>query len=163
MICWDLRENRKRWWKVRRTNQPAAPMSTSAFPVLSWAAEYPKPWHDIGKLPETLKAAEPFEKSVAVLELRQPMNQYRLTSRQNRVASMQNTTSRKALNYILKLKAHKAKKQHASADPSPCRGLARDRWGVYSVPQPAQHCIASDAIRHAMSGFGPGAVGRLSQ
>src|ERR1700730_2001373 len=30
MICGDLRENRKRWWKVRRTNQPAAPMSTSA-------------------------------------------------------------------------------------------------------------------------------------
>jgi len=35
MICGDLRENRKRWWKVRRTNQPAAPMSTSAFPVPS--------------------------------------------------------------------------------------------------------------------------------
>ena len=54
MICGDLRENRKRWWKVRRTNQPAAPMSTSAFPVLSWAADHPKRWHDIGKLPETL-------------------------------------------------------------------------------------------------------------
>jgi hypothetical protein len=25
MICGDLRENRKRGWKVRRTNQPAAP------------------------------------------------------------------------------------------------------------------------------------------
>ena len=41
--------------------QPAAPMSTSAFPVLSWAAEHPKRWHDIGKLPETLKAAELFD------------------------------------------------------------------------------------------------------
>jgi len=38
-------------------------MSTSAFPVLSWAAEHPKRWHDFGKLPETLKAAELFEKA----------------------------------------------------------------------------------------------------
>lgn len=53
MICEDLRENRKRWWKVRSTNQPAAQMSTSAFPVLSWAAEHPKRRHDFGKLPET--------------------------------------------------------------------------------------------------------------
>src|SRR6202140_3685026 len=27
MICGDLRENRKRWWKVRRTNQPASQRS----------------------------------------------------------------------------------------------------------------------------------------
>jgi hypothetical protein len=77
MICGDLRENRKRGWKVRRANQPAAPMSTSAFPVLSWAADHPKRWHDIGKLPETLKAAELLEKR-GVIEIRQPMNQYRL-------------------------------------------------------------------------------------
>ena len=77
MICGDLRENRKRWWKVRRTNQPAAPMSTSAFPVLSWAADHSKRWHDIGKLPEALKAAALLEKR-GVIEIRQPMNQYRL-------------------------------------------------------------------------------------
>src|ERR1700676_27469 len=59
MICGDLRENRKRWWKVRITNQPTAPMSTSAFPVLSWAADHSKRWHDIGKLPETLKVRTP--------------------------------------------------------------------------------------------------------
>lgn len=52
-------------------------MSTSAFPVLSWAADHPKRWHDIGKLPETLKAAELLEKR-GVIEIRQPMNQYRL-------------------------------------------------------------------------------------
>jgi hypothetical protein len=50
MICGDLRESRKRWWKVRRTNQPAAPMSTSAFPVLSWATDDPKRWHDISAM-----------------------------------------------------------------------------------------------------------------
>jgi hypothetical protein len=33
-------------------------MSTSAFPVLSWAAEHPKRWYDIGKMPESQKAAE---------------------------------------------------------------------------------------------------------
>jgi hypothetical protein len=63
-------------------------MATSAFPVLSWAAEHPKRWHDIGKLPETLKAAELFEKSVAVIELRQPMNQYRLTVK-NQIAAFE--------------------------------------------------------------------------
>ena len=77
MICGDLRENRKRWWKVRRTNQPATPMSTSAFPVLSWAAEHPKRCHDIGKMPESRKAAELLVKR-GVIEIRDPMNQYRL-------------------------------------------------------------------------------------
>jgi hypothetical protein len=44
--------------------------------LLEWA-DHPKRWHDTGKLPETLKAAELFEKR-AVIEIRQPMNQYRL-------------------------------------------------------------------------------------
>jgi hypothetical protein len=45
--------------------------------LLEWAADHPKRWHDIGTLPETLKAAELLEKR-GVIEIRQPMNQYRL-------------------------------------------------------------------------------------
>jgi len=33
MICGDLRENRKRWWKVRRTNQPASQRSEARVAV----------------------------------------------------------------------------------------------------------------------------------
>lgn len=45
--------------------------------LLEWAADRPKAWHDIGKLPETVKAAELLKKR-GVIEIRQPMNQCRL-------------------------------------------------------------------------------------
>jgi hypothetical protein len=45
--------------------------------LLEWAAEHPTRWHDIGKLPETQKAAERLAKR-GVIEIRDPMNQYRL-------------------------------------------------------------------------------------
>lgn len=45
--------------------------------LLEWAADHPKRWHDIGTLAETLKAAELLAKR-DVIEIRQPMNQYRL-------------------------------------------------------------------------------------
>jgi len=45
--------------------------------MLEWAAERPKGWHDIGKLPEFKTAAELLAKR-GVIEVRQPMNQYRL-------------------------------------------------------------------------------------
>jgi hypothetical protein len=46
--------------------------------ILEWAAKHPKRWHDIGKLPESRKAAELLAKR-GVIEIRDPMNQYRLT------------------------------------------------------------------------------------
>jgi hypothetical protein len=45
--------------------------------IIEWASDHPKHWHDLGKLPETLRAAELLEKR-GVIEIRQPMNQYRL-------------------------------------------------------------------------------------
>ena len=42
--------------------------------VPEWAAEHPKRWHDIGKLPVSRKAAELLAKR-RVIEIRQPMNQ----------------------------------------------------------------------------------------
>jgi hypothetical protein len=59
-----------------KSGEPTSLRSTSAFPVLSWAAEHPKRWHNIGKMPESRKAAELLAKP-----------------------------SQKALKYILKLKA----------------------------------------------------------
>jgi hypothetical protein len=44
--------------------------------LLEWAADHPKRWNDIGTLPESQKAAELLAKRV--IEIRQPMNQYRL-------------------------------------------------------------------------------------
>jgi hypothetical protein len=46
--------------------------------LVEWAAEHPKRWHDIDDLPEPRKAAELLAKR-GVIEIRQPMNQYRLT------------------------------------------------------------------------------------
>jgi hypothetical protein len=46
--------------------------------LLEWAADHPKRWHDIGKLPESQKAAELLAKR-GVIEIRQPQNQYKLT------------------------------------------------------------------------------------
>ena len=45
--------------------------------LLEWAADQPKRWHDIGKLPESPKAAALLAKC-GVIEILQPMNQYRL-------------------------------------------------------------------------------------
>jgi hypothetical protein len=45
--------------------------------LLEWAADWPNAWHDIGKLSETVKAAELLKKR-GVIEIRQSMNQYRL-------------------------------------------------------------------------------------
>jgi hypothetical protein len=46
-------------------------------PYWSGQPTHPQRWHDIGKLPETQKAAELLAKR-GVIEIRQPMNQYRL-------------------------------------------------------------------------------------
>jgi hypothetical protein len=46
--------------------------------LLEYAADRPHRWHDIGKLPDSIRAAELLEKR-GVIEIRQPMNQYRLT------------------------------------------------------------------------------------
>jgi hypothetical protein len=45
--------------------------------ILEWASDHPKHWHDLGPLESTRRAAEALEKRGAI-EIRQPMNQYRL-------------------------------------------------------------------------------------
>jgi hypothetical protein len=62
---------------VRRLSKSEKLLNEQMLALLEWAADHPKRWHDIGTLPETLKAAEPLEKR-GVIEIRQPMNQYRL-------------------------------------------------------------------------------------
>jgi hypothetical protein len=45
--------------------------------ILEWASDHPTRWHDIGKLPASKQAAELLAKR-GVIEIRQPMNQYKL-------------------------------------------------------------------------------------
>jgi hypothetical protein len=62
---------------MKRLTKKEILVNEQMLAMLEWAAEYPKRWHDIGTLPETLKVAELLEKR-GVIEIRQPMNQYRL-------------------------------------------------------------------------------------
>jgi hypothetical protein len=62
---------------TKRLTKPERLLNEQMLPILEWAAEHPKRWHDIGKMPESQKAAELLEKR-GVIEIRQPMNQYRL-------------------------------------------------------------------------------------
>ena len=45
--------------------------------LLEWASDHPKHWHDIGPEESSKRAAELLEKRW-VIEVRQPMNQFRL-------------------------------------------------------------------------------------
>ncbi len=45
--------------------------------IVEWASDHPKHWHNIGPMPASNQAAELLEKR-GVIEIRQPMNQYRL-------------------------------------------------------------------------------------
>lgn len=48
--------------------------------LIEWASDRPARWHDLGRDPATMKAAEHLEKR-GVIEVRQPQNQYRITPR----------------------------------------------------------------------------------
>jgi hypothetical protein len=61
----------------KRLTKAERALDEAMLAMLEWAAEHPKRWHDIGKLPEFTGAAELLEKR-GVIETRQPMNQYRL-------------------------------------------------------------------------------------
>jgi hypothetical protein len=61
----------------KRPTKAERALDEAMLAMLEWAAEHPKRWHDIGKLPEFKGAAELLEKR-GVIETRQPMNQYRL-------------------------------------------------------------------------------------
>jgi hypothetical protein len=62
---------------MKRLTKAEKLLNEQMLAILEWAAKHPKRWHDIGKIPESLKAAELLEKR-GVIEIRQPMNQYRL-------------------------------------------------------------------------------------
>jgi len=62
---------KKKLTKVERA------LDEAMLAMLEWAADHPKRWHDIGKLPEFKGAADLLEKR-GVIETRQPMNQHRL-------------------------------------------------------------------------------------
>jgi hypothetical protein len=62
---------------MKRLTKAEKLLNEQMLAILEWAAEHPKRWHDIGKMPESQKAAELLEKR-GVIEIRQPMNQYRL-------------------------------------------------------------------------------------
>jgi hypothetical protein len=71
------RSLRGRVGHMKRLTKSEKLLNEQMLALLEWAAEHPKRWHDIGKLPETIKAAELLEQR-GVIEIRQPMNQYRL-------------------------------------------------------------------------------------
>jgi hypothetical protein len=54
---------------MKRLTKSERLLNEQMLALLEWAADHPKRWHDIGTLPETLKAAELFEKR-AVIEIR---------------------------------------------------------------------------------------------
>lgn len=62
---------------MKRLTKPEKLLNEQMLAILEWAAEHPKRWHDIGKMPESQKAAELLEKR-GVIEIRQPMNRYRI-------------------------------------------------------------------------------------
>jgi hypothetical protein len=62
---------------MKRLTKAEKLLNEQMLAILEWAAKHPKRWHDIGKIPESLKATELLEKR-GVIEIRQPMNQYRL-------------------------------------------------------------------------------------
>jgi hypothetical protein len=53
-------------------------LNAQMLALLEWAAKHPHRWHDIGKLPDSIQAAELLAKR-GVIETRQPMNQFKLT------------------------------------------------------------------------------------
>jgi hypothetical protein len=71
---------------VKKLTKAERLVNEQMLAILEWAADHPKRWHDIGKMPETLKAADLLAKR-GVIEIRQPMNQYRLKPKELRSAS----------------------------------------------------------------------------
>jgi len=63
---------------MKRLTKAEKLLNEQMLAILEWAAEHPKRWHDIGKMPQSRKAAELLAKR-GVIEIRDPMNQYRLT------------------------------------------------------------------------------------
>ena len=47
---------------VRRLSKSEKLLNEQMLVLLEWAADHPKRWHDIGKLPESQKVAELLEK-----------------------------------------------------------------------------------------------------
>jgi hypothetical protein len=62
---------------MKRLTKPEQLLNEQLLALLEWAADHPERWHDIGTLPESQKAAELLARR-GVIEIRQPMNQYRL-------------------------------------------------------------------------------------
>jgi hypothetical protein len=62
---------------TRRLSKAERLVDEQMLAIIEWAADHPKHWHEIGPLPASKQAAELLEKR-GVIEIRQPMNQYRL-------------------------------------------------------------------------------------
>jgi hypothetical protein len=54
---------------MKRLTKSEKLLNEQMLALLEWASNHPKRWHDIGKLPETLNAAELLEKR-GVIEIR---------------------------------------------------------------------------------------------
>jgi hypothetical protein len=65
---------------VRKLSKSERLVDEQMLAILEWASDHPKRWHDIGPMPESRQAAEALEKR-GVIEIRDPMNQYRLKPR----------------------------------------------------------------------------------
>jgi hypothetical protein len=62
---------------VKKLTKAERLVNEQMLAILEWASDHPKHWHDIGPLPASKQAAELLAKR-GVIEIRQPMNQYRL-------------------------------------------------------------------------------------
>jgi hypothetical protein len=61
----------------RKLTKSERALDEAMLAMLEWAAEHPKRWHEIGKLPEFKGAAELLEKR-GVIEIWKETNLYRL-------------------------------------------------------------------------------------
>lgn len=63
--------------RVRKLTKKERALDEKMLAILEYAAKHPKKWHSIGPEPEWNRAAELLAERGAI-EIRQPMNQYRL-------------------------------------------------------------------------------------
>jgi hypothetical protein len=62
---------------VRKLTKAERLVNEQMLALLEWASDHPTRWHDIGPEESTKRAAELLAKR-GVIEIRQPMNQYKL-------------------------------------------------------------------------------------
>lgn len=66
--------------KVPKLTKEERLVQEQMLALIEWASDRPNRWHDLGREPSTLRAAELLEKR-DVIEIRQPQNQYKIKAK----------------------------------------------------------------------------------